>query len=118
MDSGGRIEKINSTAISAGNTLATSADKALAAATERCQCGSTRLFCDGQILRTVTTVRHNYAMHRILQKVERDDNATVKFKSAMTFKTMTGEPKLPNQKPSILQSNRGSSQIKPGNSRE
>lgn len=30
MDSGGRIEKINSTAINVGNTQATSTDKALA----------------------------------------------------------------------------------------
>jgi len=34
MDSGGRIEKINSTAISAGNTQATSTDKALATTTK------------------------------------------------------------------------------------
>ena len=50
----------------------------------------------------------------ILQKGERDDNATVKFKSVMTFKTMIGKPKLPNQKQTILQSNRGISQIDPG----
>ena len=41
MESGSKIEKINSTAISAGNTQATSVDKALAAATERCQRVST-----------------------------------------------------------------------------
>ena len=112
MDSGGRIEKIT-----AGNTQGTSADKALSVATERCQRVSTRLFCDGQILRTVATMRRNYAMHRILQKGEHDDIVTVKFKSMMTFKTMRGEPKLPNQKQSTLQSNRGISQINPGNSK-
>ena len=58
MDSGGKIEKINSTTISLGNTQATSVDKALAAATERCQRGSTRLFRDGRIVRVVATMRH------------------------------------------------------------
>jgi len=57
-------------------------------------------------------------MHRILQKCEHDDNATAKFKSAMMFKTMTGEQKLPNQIQTILQSNRGISHIKPGNSKD
>jgi len=117
MDSGGRIEKINSTAINTGNTQATSADKELTAATKRCQRRSTRLFRDARISRTVATVRRNYVMHRILQKGERDDSMTVKFKSMMMFKTMTGEPNIPNQNQSILQSNRGTSQIKPGNSK-
>lgn len=103
MDSGGRIEKINSTAISAGNTQATSADKATAATTKQCQHKSTRLSHDGLIFRSVATMRHNHAMHRILQKGEHDDSATVKIKSAMMFKTMTGEPKLPNKKHPILQ---------------
>ena len=41
MDSGGKIEKINSTTISAGNTQATSTGKEHIVATERCQHGST-----------------------------------------------------------------------------
>ena len=68
--------------------------------------------------KTVVIVRHNYATHRMLQKGEHDDSATVKIKSAIMFKTMTGEPKLPNQKQSILQSNRSISQINPGNSED
>lgn len=98
MDPGGKIEKINSTIISTGNTQATSADKALATATKQCQRGSTRLSRDGPIFKTVATLRRNYAMNRTLQKGDRDDSATVKIKSAMTFKTIIGEPKLPNQK--------------------
>jgi len=78
MDSGGRIEKINSIAISVGNTQATSADKELTTTIERCQCESTRLSRDGWFFRTVATVRRNYTMHRLLQKGERDDNVTVK----------------------------------------
>lgn len=66
MDLGGRIEKINSTAMSAGNTQATSTNEALAAAKKRCQRGSTRLSRDGTISRTIATVRHNYAMNIIL----------------------------------------------------
>lgn len=118
MDSGGRIEKINSTAMSTGNTQATSADKELTATTERWQHGSTRIFHHGQIFRTIAIVRRNYMMHKILQKGECNDSVTVKFKSVTMFKTMTGEPKLPNQKQSILQSNRGTSKIKLGNSKD
>jgi len=57
-------------------------------------------------------------MHRILQKGESNDSVTIKIKSVMVFKIMIGKPKLPNQKQSILQSNRGTSQIKPGNSKD
>ena len=66
MDSGDRIEKINSTAISMGNTQATSTDKALDTATKQCQCESTWLSRDGPISRIVMTVGRNYAMNRIL----------------------------------------------------
>lgn len=38
MSSRGRIEKFNSTAINAGNTQATSVNKELTVARERCQC--------------------------------------------------------------------------------
>ena len=118
MDSGGRIEKFNSTTINVGNTQATSVDKEHVVAIERCQRESTRLFRNGPLYRIVMTVRRNHAMNKILQNSERDDDTTIKFKASMMFKTITGEAKLPNKKQSILQSNKGISQIKSRNSED
>lgn len=92
------MNKINSTGIRAGNTQATSAVEATASATKRCQRGNTRLSRDGSISKTVATVRRNYAMDRILQKVGRDDSVTVIIKSTMKLKNSDRRIKTPKSK--------------------
>lgn len=107
VNSGGRIEKINSTGIVARTTQTTSANHQLAVATEQCHHGSTRLSYDVLILGVVMTVRQYSVMYRSLQKIECSVGVTVKLFSVMMLKTMKTNKKLPNKNQSIRQTIEG-----------
>ena len=68
----------------------------------RCQHGSTCLFHDGPIYKTVATVKCNNVMDRKLQKGWCDDNVTVKLKRVMMFKNNHSQAKTPKPKQSIF----------------